>query len=363
MVQNSRAQGTVEMSRPPGRTPREDAAGGPPLGQRTFRLRNVASFLLALGILYLVYRQLLGLDWGEVWASVQGTNVGLFAFAFAIFYCSYLVRALRWKVLLGNVGYGDRATGHPMPSALGLTKIMYLAWFANCVTVARLGDAYRGYLLKKTSAVSFAVTLGTILAERLLDLLVMAAMMGAGVLVIFHGSLPTEATRALAAGLVLSVVGVVGMLALRRFRRAFERVLPKRLHAHYARLEHGVIDSFRRLPLLVAYSAVGWVIEGMTLYLVAAAVGVPVSVAGALVVALAASLLTTVPITPSGLGFTEAGMLVMLGWLGLDAPTASAVTLLFRLINYWSIVVFGFLLYVLSRSGNRLNEGRLGLHG
>src|SRR5919199_3315783 len=346
MMQNSRAQETVDPSRSPGETPREDAAGGPPLGQRTFRLRNVASFLLALGVLYLVYRQLLGLDWGEVWASVQGTNVGLFAFAFAIFYCSYLVRALRWKVLLGNVGYGDRATGHPMPSALGLTRIMYLAWFANCVTVARLGDAYHGYLLKKTPGVSFAVTLGTILAERLLDLLVMAAMMGAGVLVIFHGSLPTEAPQALAAGLILSGVGVVGMLALRRFRWAFERVLPKRLHAHYARLEHGVIDSFRRLPLLVAYSAVGWVIEGMTLYLVAAAVGVPVSVAGALVVALAASLLTTVPITPSGLGFTEAGVLVMLGWLGLDTATATAASPLFRIINYWSIVAFGFVFYV-----------------
>jgi uncharacterized protein (TIRG00374 family) len=362
-VLDSETQKKVEQNGRPGEALGGGTMGRPPLGRRVFRLHNVASFLLALGVLYLVYRQLLGLGWDEVWASVQGANAGLFALAFVLFYCSYLVRALRWKVLLANVGYDEHAIGHPMPSALGLTKIMYLAWFANCVTVARLGDAYRGYLLKKTSAVSFAVTLGTILAERLLDLLVMAAMMGAGVLVIFHGSLPTEATQALAAGLILSVVGVVGMLALRRFRWAFERVLPKRLHAHYARLEHGVIDSFRRLPLLVAYSAVGWVIEGMTLYLVAAAVGVPVSVAGALLVALVASLLTTVPITPSGLGFTEAGMLVMLGWLGLDAPTASAVTLLFRLINYWSIVVFGFLLYVLSRSGNRLNEGRLRLYG
>ena len=362
MMQNSRAQETVDPSRSPGETPREDAAGGPPLGRRTFRLRNVASFLLALGILYLVYRQLLGLDWGEVLASVQAANVWLFALAFAVFYCSYLVRALRWEVLLSNVGY-DRATGHPIPSALGLSRIMYIAWFANCVTVARLGDAYRGYLLKKTSDVSFAVTLGTILAERLLDLLVMAAMMGASVLVIFHGSLPSEATQALAAGLILSVVGIVGLLALRRFRWAFERVLPKRLHVHYSRLEHGVIDSFRRLPLLIAYSVVGWVIEGMTLYLVAAAVGVPISVAGALVVALAASLLTTVPITPSGLGFTEAGMLVMLGWLGLDISSAGAVTLLFRLINYWSIVVLGLLLYLFSRNTNQLNKERLGASG
>jgi uncharacterized membrane protein YbhN (UPF0104 family) len=53
-------------------------------------------------------------------------------------------------------------------------------------------------------------------------------------------------------------------------------------------------------------------------------------------------------------------MVLLLGWLGLDASTAGAVTLLFRLINYWSIVVFGFVLYVFSRSGNRIAGGRLG---
>ena len=76
-----------------------------------------------------------------------------------------------------------------------------------------------------------------------------------------------------------------------------------------------------------------------------------------------ASLLTAVPITPAGLGFAEAGMLVMLGWLGLDAPTATVITLLFRIINYWSIVVFGFVLYVFGRNGNRLTKERIGTPG
>jgi hypothetical protein len=316
-------------------------------------LHNIVSVLLTLGILYLVYRQFLGFDWGEVWASVRGASLGLFALAFAAFYCSFPVRALRWKALLGNVGYGH-PDGRPMPSGSGLTRIMYVSWFANCVTVARLGDAYRGYLLKREAGVSFTVTLGTVLAERLLDLVVLATMMGAGVLIVFHGSLPTEAVQALAVGLILSVVGVVGLLGMRRFRWAFERALPKRFHAHYSRLEHGLVDSLRgKLPLLVALSVAGWLLEGATLYGAAAAVGAPVAVAGALVVALGASLLTVVPITPAGLGFTEACMIVMLGWLGLDVPTATAVTLLFRVINYWSIVVFGFLLYVFGRNGNR----------
>jgi uncharacterized protein (TIRG00374 family) len=65
-------------------------------------------------------------------------------------------------------------------------------------------------------------------------------------------------------------------------------------------------------------------------------------------VALVASLLSTVPLTPGGLGFTEAGMVLLLQWLGLDAPSAGAVTLLFRVINYWSIVGFGSVLYAFS---------------
>jgi uncharacterized protein (TIRG00374 family) len=350
---SKRAQETIELSKPLGETPENAAAEKSPLGRRVLRPRNVASFLLALAVLYLVYRELLGLDWSEAWASVREASAGLFALAFAVFYSSYLVRALRWQTLLANVGY-DRAAGRPvLPPTLGLARIMYLAWFANCVTVARLGDVYRGYLLKKEAGVSFAGTLGTVLAERLLDLLVLAAMMGTGVLIVFGESLPTQAAQALTAGLILSAVGIAGLLALRRFRWAFERVLPKRLHDHYLRFEHGVIDSFRRLPLLVAYSVVGWIIEGATLYITAAAVGTPIPVAGALLVALAASLLSTVPITPSGLGFTEVGMVLMLGWLGLDAPAAGATTLLFRIINYWSIVAFGFVLYAFGRNGNR----------
>src|SRR5919107_330638 len=268
-----RARGTLELNKPQGEIPVAGVAGAPPLGRRIFSVRNVASFLLAVAVLYLMYRELLGVDWGEAWASARGANVWLFALAFMVFYCSFPLRALRWKALLVNVGYGGDA-GQPLPSRLGLTRIMYLAWFANCVTVARLGDAYRAYLLKREVGVSFAITLGTVLAERLLDLLVLAAMMGVGVLVVFRGSLPTEAAYALVAGLIPSTIGLVGLLVLRRFAGTVEEVLPKRLRAHYSRLERGLTGSFRRgLPRLVVLSVAGWILEGAALYATGAAVG------------------------------------------------------------------------------------------
>jgi len=332
-----------------GKTSGDKAVGKPPLGRHAFRPRNVVSFLLALVVLFLVSRQLLGVDWGQVWASIREANGWLFALAFLVFYCSYPLRALRWKRLLNNIGYGGVAgqpTGQPIPSVSGLTRIMYLAWFANCVTVARLGDVYRGYLLKREAGVSFTATFGTVLTERLLDLVVLVAMVGVGVLVVFHGTLPPEVALPLLIGVIASVLGILGLLSVRRFRRTLDQLVPERFRAYYTSLEHGLVDSFRHLPPLVVYSVIGWLLEGTTLYLTAAAVGTPVSVAGALVVALLGSLLTTIPFTPGGLGFTEAGLVLLLGWLGLDASTAGAVTLLFRLINYWSIVVLGFALYI-----------------
>ena len=81
---------------------------------------------------------------------------------------------------------------------------MDLAWYANGVTVPRLGDAYGGCLLKGAARVSFAVTLGTVLAERFLDLATLALLLAATVAVAARDALPPEGTRVLAGGLAVT---------------------------------------------------------------------------------------------------------------------------------------------------------------
>jgi uncharacterized protein (TIRG00374 family) len=127
-----------------------------------------------------------------------------------------------------------------------------------------------------------------------------------------------------------------------------ERVLPARWHDTYDGFECGAVQSLRRLPLLIAYSTVGWVIEGATLLLLAGAIGVDLSTSGALVAGLVASLLSVEPFTPGGLGVTETGIVLVLTSLGVAAAGASAVALLNRLVNYASLAVAGGVLYVLT---------------
>lgn len=331
-------------------TPAEETViGAPPeIGRRIFQPRTIIGFLIAIAVLYFFYRRGFNLDFGEVWAKMRSANGPLLVFTFFVYYSSFIFRTLRWQLLLGNVGYSRKA-GVPMPSTLGLGEILYLSWFANCVTVARLGDAYRGYMLKRSAGVSFTVTMGTILAERLLDLVVLAGLMAVSVFAAFRGSLPPEAESALIGGVILAAVGLIGLASLRHLRPLIERILPERLFRHYHGMESGIIGSLKGIPQLTGFSIAGWMIEAITLWLTARSLDAPLSIVGAMVVALVASLLTTIPFTPAGLGFTESGMVLVLGRLGLDPNLAGAVALLNRVINYWSIIVIGAILYLFSR--------------
>ena len=162
---------------------------------------------------------------------------------------------------------------------------------------------------------------------------------------VYSGRLPQQGTDALLVGLGLALAGILGLLLLPRSRRLVERVLPACWHAVYTWFEHGAVRSLRRLPLLITYSALGWLIEGATLLLLAAAVGVDVSISAALVAGLVASLLSVEPLTPGGLGVTEPGIVVVLTSLGVGSPEASAIALLNRLVNYASLAVAGGVLY------------------
>ena len=90
----------------------------------------------------------------------------------------------------------------------------------------------------------------------------------------------------------------------------------------------------------------------MRLYLVVQALGFPdvhLGISGAFFVALAASLLTAVPLTPAGIGFVEGGVVGLLTIVyGVSQTDALAITLVDRAISVLSIIVIGSIAYAIS---------------
>jgi glycosyltransferase 2 family protein len=332
-----------------------------PLAKRFLNVRTLISFIIGLAIMGFVLSRV-DVNFSEISARLAQTNLPLFFAAIVLYYLTFPIRALRWRQLLANVGYatgGERENGDRLrlPSVTGLAEIVLLSWFANCIVPAKLGDAYRAYLLKSTAGVSFSKTFGTILAERIIDMLLLFTLLAISVLIEFSGALPDAILFIMQAGLVLVVLVIAGLMVMRNLSGTITRFVPKRFRGHYALFEQGTLGSFRAMPLVLTYSVIGWAIEAGRLYLVCLSLGLSgLSPAIMLFAALASALLTTLPITPAGLGFVESaivGILLLAGRLGMapgvDENVAASVALLDRVISYWSLIVVGIIVYLVTR--------------
>ncbi len=323
------------------------------LRKKLLSWRTIVPLFVVLMLLVFVAQQSnLELNPRSIGAVLAQANLWLVLVALIAFYASLVLRVVRWKLLLENVGYGTKDA--PLPGFPHLTKILFLSWFANVVVPAKLGDLYRAYLLRQEADVSTTRTFGTVFAERIIDLIALPLFFIVAALISLHGQLPGQVEIALEVCFVLMLGLVVGLVALRFWRQQIGRLVPARFRPHYVHFQEGTLGSFKRLYLLAPLTASIWVVESFRFLLVALATGLlsgdPLHIfAAALLIALGESLLTTVPLTSGGVGFVEAGMFAMIllfvPHTGAAHNLAGATIVLDRLISLVSILVFGGLLF------------------
>ena len=119
----------------------ETSEAPPSLTSRLFTIRTLASIGLAVVIVGVaIWRA--QINWGAAWDNIRHANLFIYLAALAVYYASFVVRSIRWHVLLGNAGE-DR------PYAARLIGIVITSFFVNCVVPAKMGDIYRAYLAKQ----------------------------------------------------------------------------------------------------------------------------------------------------------------------------------------------------------------------
>jgi glycosyltransferase 2 family protein len=326
-----------------------------PLRRRFLNPWTLLSFALGLGVLLLVLSRV-NVEVDAILARLSQTDPLYYLAALLVYYTTFLVRALRWRTLLENVGFRPEE-GVPLPPLGGIAAILLLSWFANCIVPAKLGDAYRAYLLKRTARVSFTKTFGTILAERIIDMIFLFVLLVGSAVLAFGGALPPVILGIMQAGLVLVGAAIVGLLTMRGLSRQIKRLVPGRFRGQYDLLEQGTLGAFGSWPPVLLYSTLEWAIEGARLYLVCLSLDLTQLAPTIIVfVALSSALLTTLPVTPAGLGFVESaivGILLLAASVGLapgiDENVATSVAILDRTISYWSLVFIGAGVYLFGR--------------
>src|SRR2546425_6465939 len=227
----------------PAAVPPQAAVTRSALKDRLLDPRTLISFGILIVVLFVVLTHV-QFDYGESLRAITQTNVLVYALAFAAFYFSFVVRTVRWEILLRNTGESNRFGE--------LFHIVILAWFANCVLPAKMGDFYRAYLLRQQTDVSGSKGLGTIFSERALDFLVLMSLLVISGLISFRASVPERFLPAFIVGLAIAGGLIGGLLVIRYSEGRLSRFLPERLRERAARFKHGLLSAFAgRRPLLL----------------------------------------------------------------------------------------------------------------
>ncbi|MBA2793011.1 MAG: flippase-like domain-containing protein [Thermoleophilaceae bacterium] len=292
------------------------------------------------------------------WASKQdapeiptsGRALTWMAAAAGLYAAATVVRAERWHRILHLIGIkAGRA------DCYSLTTVGYMG---NNVLPARAGEALRVVLLDSKVKAGKRTLLGTIVAERLLDVIVLGVIIvGTAYGVLSERDiLPTDRPLLIAAGaLVLLAALALAAVVLRR-RGALERF------RGFARPLAGAPRALISRPgvLMLAATFVLWAIEGAVYLAVARAVELDISATGALYLVALTNFVAAVPAAPGSIGTFDAAVLFGARALGGAEALVLSYALLLRFVLYVPITVVGLLVMVVRYGGlSALRSARL----
>ena len=281
------------------------------------------------------------IDLGDTWNNLKDSNPWILVSALLVHYTTFIFRGARWRLLLQNT-QEDNA---PTPGVLYCAGLVLLGWFVNAVGWLRLGDAYRAYVYREEQGASFSRTIGTILAERVLDTILVALLLVVALPFLFESD-NSAAWSVLAVAIVLAV-GLGGLLAAITWAKVLVlRKMPSWVAQRYERFRAGTLGSFQRLGPVTVLGLLAWMAEVARLYLVVQALDLGLSFPLVIFLTLANSLLTLVP-TPGGVGAVESGVAgLAVRFSTLSSSLALAMVVVDRAITYVSIIMVGFLLFL-----------------
>jgi len=133
------------------------------------QILQIVRFLVFLSIaLFLLYLAFKGIDLSQVWTDLKHARYGWLLLTLPLGLLSHIFRAWRWNLLIEPLGYKP---------PLAHTFYAVLSGYLANLALPRMGEVVRCGSLTKTDKVPFDSLLGTVIVERIVDLLMLIFLM------------------------------------------------------------------------------------------------------------------------------------------------------------------------------------------
>ncbi len=299
---------------------------------------TLASAAISIVTIYLLYQWLR--SQGELKLPSGREAIAWMALGTVVYLCSFIVRGLRWKVLLNEIGVRP-----PLHETTGLLTVGYAA---NTLLPARAGDAVRVFLMAQRTEAGASLMVSTLIAERLLDVAVLG---GAFVItsLIFAGGLP-QGNRALIA-VALLVVAAIGLLVVRWAIRSDHVPAGVRGILRDASLAVRQLRGSRHLAMVASLTCAAWFLEACVYYIAGKAAGIDLHLGSALYVLATAAMFTMIPSGPGFAGTMDAAIAFTLHVLNEPRKLVGTYIFTVRFLIFIPITIVGGILLITRYGG------------
>lgn len=309
----------------------------------------MVGILIGLGCIAIVLRQV---DLKQSWNALGRLNGPFLLVPVAVFFVNLPLRAWRWRLIFPSSSH----PGLPRPGFGACLTVLGIGNMANFLLPGRAGDLARCVLLSRGDSLTEASrTLATLAVEKVLDGLALVGMVLFSVwalhpphwvlellrvaVSIFGGALfPLVALGYRTRALIDFVRRVFRLVHLSSIEEKFDGLLTSFAEGLSA------VSSAARMLTLLLMTAVIWTTEAGSIWGLARALGLAVSLKSAVVASAVLGLGLMIPAAPGGLGTYELFGTEAFKLAGIAASRALALTVVIHAWVFMANIAVGICL-------------------
>jgi glycosyltransferase 2 family protein len=296
---------------------------------------------VSISLLLLVYRKI---DPGSLVDGFRSANLFWASLYILLSTVEPVFRGIRWSLLVPPASKGTTVRG------------LYIAKAGNNLLPLRMGDAIRAQFIRDRAGVPYSRAAASILAESVLDLLFL------GAIVLLFGIFMASKKGILLASALLVALPLLGFLAVKtaghlplRVRRSRPVLAVSKVVGHLRRISEG-----RNRIALLASTAVLWILTLFTSYCGLMIFLPEVTVLGVLATIVFVYFSVLVPSAPGFIGTYHAaiaGSLALMGYELSGYPAAPIAIHLFQFIPQTAIGLILGVRYLFSNDWTKAWDG------
>ena len=287
-------------------------------------MKKILSFCVATLCLYFAFNQV---NIEDIYSALSSADMTYIFSAFIATYVTFILRSLRWKILLDS------------PKELKIQKYIsttHIGYFLNNILPFRAGDLARAKLLSNNSSgIKFSFLVGSLVAEKIIDLWIVGLFSIFLILFGFNNVLGLEFS-----------IGILLLYIITSFIIFGNNSLANKMQKQFS-ITKNFIDGYllvsKNKIKLGSISILLWCSFVAYMYTLLKSVNIDLSFQQYIGITVITSIVTSLPIAPAAIGTYHLAVIYFLNLYGIGIDQSQTAAILLHSVFLLYSIVLGYI--------------------